>query len=208
MTDEMNETIETNDGPVYPLARDVNGIPLAIPVEAVAWRVRKLAKRAGRPKLIFDSETGTPLELPLTASYDDLCDHVSDAGRYRLEAVDGHGRPIAGCVAVTEVFSDDEGEVLTLAPSADALPAALQLIAQLVQSNAKVMEAMASAFGQVQPAAPPSSAPVVVTAPSSSEKQQINPIEMFQQVMQFFNAGKLSAAPTNNPPSPASGVQA
>jgi len=200
MANETNEIDGTDTAPAYPLARDVNGIPFVVPVAALAWRVRKLAKRAGRPKLIIDAETGAPLELPLTATYDDLCDQVSDAGRYRLEAVDGGGRPIAGCVAVTELFTD--GDDASGAPTGlptDALPAALQLIAQLVQSNAKVMEAMASAFGQVQPSAAP--APVIVAAPTApqSEKTQPNFMEMFQQAMQaasMFRANVAAATAT------------
>ena len=49
----------------YPLAFDANGEPLDVPSHAVAWRVRKLAKKAGRPKVIFDAETGRPLEKDL-----------------------------------------------------------------------------------------------------------------------------------------------
>ncbi|MGZ7079011.1 MAG: hypothetical protein ACXVJT_06320, partial [Thermoanaerobaculia bacterium] len=104
-----NETTLEN-APQYPLANDANGNPLDVPAEAVGWRVRKLARRAGRPKVLFDAETGRPLELPLTVTYDDFVEQVNEPGRFRLEAVDGSGRVIPGCVAVTEVVLDDDDD--------------------------------------------------------------------------------------------------
>lgn len=93
-----------------PLAFDSDGDPLDVPPDAVAWRVRKMAARAGRPKTIYDPETGRQLEIPLTATVNDLADAVADSGRYRLEAVDREGRHLRGCVAVTEVVFDDDDE--------------------------------------------------------------------------------------------------
>jgi len=92
----------------YPLASDANGEPLTVPSNAVAWRVRKLARKAGRPKLIFDPETGRPIEVPINASFQDFVDCLSESGRYRLEAIDALGRAIPGCVGVTEVVFDDD----------------------------------------------------------------------------------------------------
>lgn len=146
-----NETTIENT-PLYPLANDANGNPLDMPPEAVAWRVRKLARRAGRPKVLFDAETGRPLELPLTVTYDDFVEQVNEPGRFRLEAVDGGGRVIAGCVAVTEVvLDDDDGGSSIPRNAADTVPHLHQLIAQLVEANTQVMKAMASAFGSVHP---------------------------------------------------------
>jgi hypothetical protein len=185
-----NETTASN-APKYPLAVDVDGIPLKVPPQAVAWRVRKLAKRAGRPKIIFDTETGRPLELALETPYDDFCDRVGESGRYRLEAIDADGRPIAGCVAVTEVFDDETDTPAIAQTPADALPAALQLIAQLVQSNAKVMEAMASAFGQVHPAQP--AMPVVIQQQPSADKTN-NTLDAIAQVIEMLTGKKMPPA--------------
>jgi hypothetical protein len=147
-TNPTNETETTQ----YPLANDANGEPLVIPPEAVAWRIRKLSRKAGRPRVIFDAETGRPLELPLAVTIDDLADQVGESGRYRLEAIDAEGRSIPGCVAVTELWMEDEPQQVPAAnPQADLR----DLVAQLVESNALVMKAMASAFGQVHPAAVP-----------------------------------------------------
>ncbi len=153
MTNESANPTEAT--PMYPLARDANGNPLDVPAEAVAWRVRKLARKAGRPKVLFDAETGLPRELPLTSGYDDFIDQVNESGRFRLEPVDGHGRIIPGCVAVTEVvFDDDEEEAARPKQAAESAPELMRLVAELVESNAQVMRAMASAFGQVQPSRP------------------------------------------------------
>jgi hypothetical protein len=163
MADETNQASEqdeaigaTNASAQYPLANDANGEPLDVSADAVAWRVRKLARKAGRPKLIFDSETGRPMELALTITFDDFCEHVAESGRYRLEAVDSQGRTIPGCVAITEVALDDEGDAVATRQKLDS-PQLMQLVAQLVDTNARVMQAMASAFGQVHPVrlAPP-----------------------------------------------------
>jgi hypothetical protein len=174
--------------PIFPLAVDADGIPLQVPPEAVAWRVRKLAKRAGRPKIIIDPETGRPLEIPLATPYGEFCDHVGEAGRYRLEGIDADGRPIVRCVAVTEVFEDDDGPP-PAAPinSADALTAALQLVGHLVQSHSKVMEAMASAFGQVQPAHP--TEPVVIAPPAPAANAS-NPLDSIEQVLDILTGKK------------------
>jgi hypothetical protein len=180
----------------YPLANDANGNPLQVPENAAGWRVRKLARKAGRPKVIFDAETGRPLELPLTITYDEFADVVAEAGRYRLEAFDGDGRNIPGCVAVTEVVFDDgdENTVAAVANPVDALPHLIQLVGKLVETNARVMEAMASAFGHVKPAAAPPQT-VVVERPAES-KSEDNPFvtNMVQAFLQQFMAQKLGGA--------------
>jgi hypothetical protein len=190
MTNETN----TDGTRKYPLANDVQGNPLDVPPEAVAWRVRKLARRAGRPKVLFDSETGRPLELPLETGFEDFAEAVNESGRYRLEPVDAHGRIISGCVAVTEVVFDDDDEEASLPKnSAEALPEMMRLVGQLVESNAQVMKAMASAFGQVQP-----SHPIIMEGPSkepSAGESQLG--TLITMLMQKFAGEKAapSAAP-------------
>lgn len=154
MTNETN-TNATNEtqGQQHPLANDANGEPLMVPPEAIGWRIRKLSRKAGRPRVIFDAETGRPLELPLDVTIDDLVDQVGESGRYRLEAIDAQGRSIPGCVAVTELWLDDDEP--QQAPAANAQSDLRDLVAQLVESNAQVMKALASAFGQVHPATAP-----------------------------------------------------
>jgi hypothetical protein len=190
-----NETTQ-----MHPLANDANGNPIDVPAEAAGWRVRKLARRAGRPKVLFDAETGRPLELPLAISYEDFVETVGEAGRYRLEAFNAHGQIIAGCVAVTEVALDGEELEMAMPQNpADTLPHLVQLVGKLVETNARVMEAMASAFGQVRPAA---LTPVVVERPAESKSEEnpfvANMVQAFlQQYMaqKFSGAGPVAAAP-------------
>ena len=189
----------------YPLANDVNGNPLQVPESAAGWRVRKLARKAGRPKVIFDAESGRPLELPLTISYEDFAEAVGEAGRYRLEAFDASGQNIPGCVAVTELTFDDE-EPAAPTTSADALPHLIQLVGKLVETNARVMEAMASAFGQVKPASAPQT--VVVDRPAES-KSEDNPFvaNVVQSFLQQFMAQKLGGFAAPAPASTPNGGQ-
>ena len=181
----------------YPLANDANGSPIDVPDEAKAWRVRRLAKRAGRPKVIFDPESGRPLELPLESTIDDLAAHVGESGRYRLEAVDASGRYSPGCVAVTELVLDDEDdEQQPIGTMTDVTPALVQLIAQLVENNTKVMQAMASAFGQVQPA--PMLESVAATAPPPAAEKPFDMNQMMNMIGGAFQYMK-NAGPTAAP---------
>jgi hypothetical protein len=50
----------------YPLANDANGDPLELREDPVAWRVKETPEKAGRPRSIFDPDTG--LENPLTST--------------------------------------------------------------------------------------------------------------------------------------------
>ena len=179
----------------YPLANDANGNPIDVPGEAKAWRVRRLAKKAGRPKVIFDPESGRPLELPLTSTIDDLAAHVGESGRYRLEAVDASGRYIPGCVGVTEFVIDGEDEEAPAPTASDVTPQLVQLIAQLVENNTKVMQAMASAFGQVQPA--PQIEPVVVPqqAPAQQAFDMSQIMSMVGGALQYMKNAGPKAAP-------------
>jgi hypothetical protein len=157
----------------FPLANDSNGDPIDLPPQAVKFRVRKMPSgRAGRPKSVFDRDTGRQLEVPLDIQLEELAERVTESGRYRLEAIDASARTIPGCIAFTEVEMEDDDDVEETTPSSHGEHAHLvALVEKVVDSNTRVMEAMASAFGQVRPhrqpmafemppaASPPSAAP-------------------------------------------------
>jgi hypothetical protein len=190
--DEMKETTEAQAPRRYPLANDANGDPIDVPAEAVAWRVRKMAKKAGRPKVIYDPETGRQLEVPLAV--EDLGEFVSEDDRYRLEAVDREGRHIAGCVGFTEVFADDEDEA---EEGGAATPQLIQLVAQLVDTNSRVMQAMASAFGTVHPSQPP----LMPIMPSPEPRQSNNEIgQMMLGFIQQIMTAREAKVPQNGAP--------
>jgi len=204
----MNESDETTTDRQFPLAYDGDGNPIDVPVEATAWRVRKLARRAGRPKMIIDRDTGRPLELALTTTFEAFVETVSESGRYRLEAVDGHGHLLTGCVAVVEVLDGEDEDDDSVAPkAATQQPTELiQLVAQLVETNSRVMQALASAFGQVHPTAPqPIVIPASAPAPAASTASNIldNPFvaAMLQQFTSnlFKNATPAATAATPSP---------
>jgi hypothetical protein len=196
----MTNATNTDGTPKYPLANDAQGNPLDVPAEAVAWRLRKLARKAGRPKVLFDAETGRPMELPLETRFEDFADSVNESGRYRLEPVDANGRIIPGCVAITEVVADPgQEEPSPPRDTVEALPELVRLVAQLVKSNAQVMKAMASAFGQVQPPAPQ---PVVIEHNRGEKSQGESQLgQIIAMLVQKFAGDMTSAPPASPPPS-------
>jgi hypothetical protein len=76
------------------LAFNLNGEPFDLPLTATGWRVRKF-KSKGAPEVVYGRE-GTPLVLPIDADMADLRREARSEGRYRLDAIDEHSRPIAG----------------------------------------------------------------------------------------------------------------
>src|SRR5258706_3450741 len=94
----------------YPLANDANGNPIDVPPNAVAWRVRRGGGRRGRPRNVFDSETGRQLEIALGAGLDDLIACNVPPDRYLLYPIDAQGQIIPGMVAVTEVSATDDDD--------------------------------------------------------------------------------------------------
>jgi hypothetical protein len=194
MTNE-NENGEAHQRRKVPLANDVNGDPIYLPPEAVAWRVRKMAARAGRPKAIFDPETGRQLEIRIEATIGELAEAVSESGRYRLEALDADGHHIPGYVAFTEVVSDGDEQPQAASPNG-SFSEMVALVKQLVDTNSRVMEAMASAFGQVRPQR--NAMPVIVEAAaprdagSSGDMATINSIA---DVIKSVLAGAQPAQP-------------
>jgi hypothetical protein len=75
------------------LAFDVEGEPIDVPRDAVAWAVRRVAIR-GRPQRMYTGQ-GLPLFLPITAGIEELRRTVQAEGRYFLDPVDEHQRRIA-----------------------------------------------------------------------------------------------------------------
>src|SRR4051794_26366208 len=89
----------------FELAIDEDGEPFLLPPQVQGWRARRVPSR-GRPKLIH--ERGKPLIIRADATHADLLG-AAGPGRYRLEAVDEHGRKVDGVpVACTGQLSDDE----------------------------------------------------------------------------------------------------
>jgi hypothetical protein len=157
-----------------PLAFDVNGNPLAVPAEAVAWRVRRGGGRRGRPSNVFDPETGRQLEIPIGATLDDLIATGCGTDRYLLYAVDATGRIIPGVIAMVAVpeAEVEEEPLPQISPPDQRQPSPMELallaaVRAMSDTMCRGFEAAASGYGQVRPAPPP---PVVVTQPAPSER--------------------------------------
>jgi hypothetical protein len=139
----------------YPLAKDANGIPISVPPEAMSWRVVG-DSTGGRPRAIFDCETGQRLKVAITATLEDLIKCRLTPGRYRLEAMNAEGHPITSVVGYVEVPEQEQTThahaVAAPAPTFDSM---LAMVRHSMDTQARCLEALASAFGPVRPSAPP-----------------------------------------------------
>jgi hypothetical protein len=93
-----------------PLAHDADGKPLALPPEAVGWRVRRPVGGRGRPRVVYNA-TGSPMRLRRGATLEDLRAGGCPPGVYHLDAVDRDGNPL-GVTAYTELadVGDEDDE--------------------------------------------------------------------------------------------------
>jgi hypothetical protein len=195
----------------YPLAKDINGDPVEVPAEAVAWRVRRRSGKQGRPQSVFDPETGTPLEIELDSQIEALKPYGS--GGYRLDAIDGTGKLIAGVTAYVEVPAE-EVEAAREPESPSEVVVALReltsLLRESMQTNSRALEAMASAFGPIRPARPLPAEPVHVVEPAAPEQKAndwmtkvMEALPAVAQILptltQVFNAAVAQGMANGNP---------
>jgi hypothetical protein len=188
----------------YPLAYDGNGNPLNVPAGAVAWRVRRGGGRRGRPRHVFDAETGRQLEVPIGASVDDLIEAGCEPDRYLLYPVDAEGRVIDGVVAVTHVSAVEEDDrAAREGAGGGEAPVLVTLVIQQHQTIrhqaemlARALEATTSGYGRVRPAAEP--APVVIEPPIAPEAgggfKADDIMKIAQMVFMMFQQGQASQA--------------
>lgn len=156
----------------YPLAFDQNGNPLEIPEGAVAWRVRRGGGRRGRPRNVFDPETGRQLEIPLGANLDELINAGCEADRYLLYPIDAEGRIVPGLIAVTEVPRTDEDQPEQGASGVADESYVGQLLATIkAQADAlcRAIDSTSSGYGNVRPPVPP---PITFDQPLALPKDE------------------------------------
>lgn len=126
------------------LAHNLNGEPFEVPGAAVGWRVRKL-KAKGAPEVVYGRE-GIPLVLPIDADMDDLRREARNEGRYRLDPIDEHSRPIPGCPAGYVCIHEGEPTVEP-PPAAKPAPAtADQAVVEAMRVNAELARAVIDKF--------------------------------------------------------------
>src|ERR1051325_11028756 len=119
------------------LAFNMNGEPFELPPTMAAWRVRKL-KPKGAPEVVYGRD-GLPLFLPLDADIEDLRREARADGRYRLDPVDEHNRPVPNaqsayvCVHPIERALEPAAPVVPAAPTQADTTAAL--VAALLESQ-------------------------------------------------------------------------
>lgn len=154
------------------LAHNLNGESFELPPAAIGWRVRKL-KAKGAPEVVYGRD-GIPLILPVDADMEDLRREARTEGKYRLDVLDEHNRPIAGCPAGYVCIHEGE-PTFTAEPAAVAKPVpvvttadqalveAMRIQASLAQSVvdkfAMMLEASATLLRSAQNAGMPQRLP-------------------------------------------------
>jgi hypothetical protein len=139
----------------FELAINEDGEPFLVPPQVKGWRARRVPHR-GRPALIHDR--GKPLIIRVDATHGDLL-AAAGPGRYRLEAVDDHGRKVDGVpVACTgplsddelddEVTGDDDGEPV-FHSSAARRPRMEDVLCQMLANQTRMVEATLGQMGTV-----------------------------------------------------------
>jgi hypothetical protein len=181
----------------FPLAFDLNGDPIELPPNAIAWRVRRGGGRRGRPSHVFDSETGRQLEIPLGATIEALIEAGCPPDRYLLYPVDGAGHIIPGIIAVTSV-PELPGDEEAKASEEVALASRSDPIAQLaIQQHATIQrvceylcrgfEAAASGYGPIRPVQKPTPTVIEAAPPPAPESSGVK-AEQMAEVMQLARA--------------------
>src|SRR5256885_40780 len=124
------------------LAYKLNGEQFEVPPSAASWRVRKM-KNKGGPEVVYGRD-GIPLILPIDADMEDLRREARHGGRYRVDVLDEHNRPIAGCPAGYVCIHEDE--------STDELaaPAPTKPVPVVTTANQALVEAMRIQAGLAQ----------------------------------------------------------
>jgi hypothetical protein len=208
-SDDEEDADEEHARSPFPLAYDVNGNPLELPPQAVAWRVRRGGGRRGRPRHVFDRESGRQLEIPLAGSLDNLLDAGCPPDRYLLYPIDGAGRVIEGILAVTEVpegaIEDDGGGAKQPATIEQSVMLATireqgMTIRHQADCLTRSLEATTAGYGRVRPMeAPP---PVIVEqAPAEAPGGGFKPEQIAEfmgiarQFIEMFRGGAGGGAP-------------
>lgn len=132
------------------LAFNQSGETFDVPASVVAWRVRRLKPR-GAPEIVYASNGGGPLTLPIEADYDDLREAVTTSGKYRLDPINEAGKCVenvpAAYIYVTksernadlsnERAPDTRGDV-ALAGLGQAIVEAVKLNSEAMRQNAEI----------------------------------------------------------------------
>src|SRR5690349_21619082 len=117
------------------LAFNMNGEAFEVPAAAIGWRVRRM-KLKGAPEVVYGRD-GVPLVIPLDADIDDIRREVGGTvGRYRLDPVDEHHKPLqdasAGYVFVhAEARTPEPVKELTPATAETVVIEAMRMNAEL-----------------------------------------------------------------------------
>ncbi len=136
------------------IAYNINGEAFDLPATATGWRVRRMKPR-GAPEVVYSKE-GLPVIAPIEAGIEDLRPLVGAPGRYRLDAVDDHGRtvenlPAAYVVVPSRGGADAQVQLPHIERIADG--GASVVMAEAMRLNTELAKSIVDRFPQMMQAA-------------------------------------------------------
>ena len=126
---------------------DADGNPLALPGNAIGFRIRR-SPRSLKPHAVITGADGTPLILALDAGPGDVVAALAELdeaqpGRYRLEPVDQHARPVGTEAAFwdlrPQLLAELGKELGIAAPASSAAPDMRLAVDALVKMNERLL---------------------------------------------------------------------
>ena len=134
------------------LAYNINGEAFDVPDTATGWRVRRMKPR-GAPEVVYGRD-GVPLSLSIEADLEDLRRAVDAPGRFRLDAIDDHGKTLSDLPAAYVVVSHREDvPALVEAAKAPALEGSSAVVAEAMRLNTELARAVIDRFPEMMTAA-------------------------------------------------------
>jgi hypothetical protein len=135
------------------LAFDENGQHFQVSAEAARWRTRRFNNpgKPGGAQVVYGDD-GLPLFLDIEAAAEEFREAVQGIpGRYRLDAVDAHGRLVAGMPPAYLVINGG-ATASTSAYNAAPPPAGTPLeyaLVEMARANSDAIKTMADKFGGI-----------------------------------------------------------
>lgn len=133
------------------LAYTINGEAFDLPATASAWRIRRMKPR-GAPEVVY-SRDGVPQTISVEAGLEELRQVVGQPGKYRLDAIDDHGKTIEKLPAAYVIVPPREGDdqVANDNRANDSSPTGL--MAEAMRMNTELAKAVIDRFPQMVEAA-------------------------------------------------------
>jgi hypothetical protein len=133
------------------LAYTINGEAFDLPATASAWRIRRMKQR-GAPEVVYSRE-GVPQTISVEAGLEELRQVVGQPGKYRLDAIDDHGKTIEKLPAAYVIVPPREGDEQPANDNRASDNTPVGLMAEAMRMNTELAKAVIDRFPQMVEAA-------------------------------------------------------